>query len=161
MHPGQIEVSEITGYWHFLLSIDWRDPWLIGLILLHLLTTTTALLSRSHNNIQVVLFLVLLSAVYFSESINEYAAWNWSSFSRQQYFDSNGLFISTVFSIPILLNCMLIIGTWLYNSTQLMVVLKTAQIKEHVRQQHMTGCATPQGGVAFNRIKSQYNLKEL
>lgn len=48
-------------------------------------------------------------AVYFSESINEYAAQNWSSFSKQQYFDSNGLFISTVFSIPILLNCMLLI----------------------------------------------------
>lgn len=47
--------------------------------------------------------------VYFSENINELAAENWQSFSRQQYFDSNGLFISTVFSIPILLNCMLMI----------------------------------------------------
>lgn len=47
--------------------------------------------------------------VYFSENINELAAIHWRSFSRQQYFDSNGLFISTVFSIPILLNCMLMI----------------------------------------------------
>lgn len=50
-----------------------------------------------------------VSIVYFSESINEYAALNWRTFSKQQYFDDNGLFISTVFSIPILLNCMLLI----------------------------------------------------
>lgn len=47
--------------------------------------------------------------VYFSESINELASENWRVFSRQQYFDSNGLFISVVFSIPILLNCMLMV----------------------------------------------------
>lgn len=47
--------------------------------------------------------------MYFSETINELGAEHWQSFSRQQYFDSNGLFISTVFSIPILLNCMLMI----------------------------------------------------
>lgn len=44
-----------------------------------------------------------------SEYINEVAAHNWQTFSRQQYFDSNGLFISTVFCIPLLLNCMILI----------------------------------------------------
>ncbi|KAL7735598.1 hypothetical protein ACLKA6_009558 [Drosophila palustris] len=135
MHPGQIEVSEITGYWTFLLSIDWKDPWLIALILIHVLTTSTALLTRNNTNFQVFLFLVLLSVVYFSESINAYAAQNWKTFSKQQYFDDNGLFISTVFSIPILLNCMLLIGTWLYNSTQMMATLKTAQLKERARRE--------------------------
>jgi len=102
-------------------------------------------------------------AVYFTESINEYAAQNWSSFSKQQYFDSNGLFISTVFSIPILLNCMLLIvsenpcslgstlvifvlfsfqGTWLYSSTQLMVTLKTAQMKERIRKERQNKADT-------------------
>ncbi|KAH8321943.1 hypothetical protein KR067_013260 [Drosophila pandora] len=161
MHPGQMEVNEITGYWTFLLSIDWKDPWLICLVLAHVLTTTTALLSRNNSNFQVFLFLILLVAVYFTESINEYAAQNWSSFSKQQYFDSNGLFISTVFSIPILLNCMLLIvsllvifikkisinygffqGTWLYNSTQLMVSLKTAQLKERARQERQNTADT-------------------
>uniref|UniRef100_A0A0K8TN79 Transmembrane protein 18 n=1 Tax=Tabanus bromius TaxID=304241 RepID=A0A0K8TN79_TABBR len=133
--PNLIEVSEIQDIWTFLQSIDWTDPWLIGLIMMHLLTTTTALLTRNHGNFQIFLFLVLLLMAYFSESINEYAAINWHLFSRQQYFDSNGLFISTVFSIPILLNCMLLIGGWLYSSTQLMTKLKTAQLKERIRQE--------------------------
>ena len=90
--------------------------------------------------------------VYFSEYINEWAATNWQRFSKQQYFDSNGFFISTVFSIPILLNCMLMIvsfvflicktifficimffqGNWLYSSTQLMAKVKTAQLRQHL-----------------------------
>ncbi|XP_055836485.1 transmembrane protein 18 [Episyrphus balteatus] len=132
--PNLIEINEITGYWSFLMSIDWKDPWLIGLVSLHILTTATALMSRNNTNFQIFLFLMLLSIVYFSESINEYAALNWRSFSKQQYFDSNGLFISTVFSIPILLNCMLLIGAWLYNSTQMMTKLKTRQLKERARR---------------------------
>lgn len=143
MHPGQIEVNEITGYWTFILSIDWKDPWLIALILIHVLTTSTALLTRNNTNFQVFLFLVLLSVVYFSESINEYAAQNWKTFSKQQYFDDNGLFISTVFSIPILLNCMLLIGTWLYNSTQMMATLKTAQLRERARRERNANAETP------------------
>ncbi|XP_037949495.1 transmembrane protein 18-like [Teleopsis dalmanni] len=135
VNPQLIEVNEITGYWTFLMSIDWKDPWLIGLILLHILTTTVAIRTRNNVNFQIFLFLVLLSAAYFSETINEYAAQNWRLFSKQQYFDSNGLFISTVFSIPILLNCMLLIGAWLYNSTQMMSNLKTAQLKQKLRRE--------------------------
>ncbi|XP_068147191.1 transmembrane protein 18 [Drosophila tropicalis] len=158
MHPGQIEVNEINGYWTFLASIDWLDPWLIGLICIHILTTTAALLSRNNTNFQVSLFLVLLLAVYFSEGINEYAATNWKTFSKQQYFDSNGLFISTVFSIPILLNCMFLIGTWLYSSTQLMANLKTAQIKERLRKerQNLAGGTIPIATVGEGKtIKSE------
>lgn len=88
-----------------------------------------ALLTRNYGNFQAVLFFILRKCifltvitfftknkifvvvllVYFSESINEIASSNWHVFSRQQYFDSKGLFISVVFSMPILLNCMLMV----------------------------------------------------
>lgn len=84
---------------------------------------------------QVSIFVFSVSMAYFTESINEYAAINWKTFSKQQYFDSNGLFISTVFSMPILLNCMCIIGAWLYNSTQMMAQLKSAQLKQRSRKE--------------------------
>lgn len=71
-----------------------------------------------------VVFTVLL--VYFTETINELAAQHWQSFSKQQYFDSNGLFISTVFSIPILLNCMLMIVSIFLQIFKFLLLTKAA-----------------------------------
>ncbi|KAK9687071.1 Transmembrane protein 18 [Popillia japonica] len=119
----------------FLGGIDWKDPWLIGLLMFHITITSMALLTRNYGNLQALLFFFLILLVYFSESINELASANWRIFSRQQYFDSNGLFISVVFSIPILLNCMLMVGSWLWQSTQLMKNIKIAQLKENLKKQ--------------------------
>lgn len=135
MEQDFIEINQINGFWTFLSSIDWRDPWLIALFTFHIAITMMALLTRNYGNFQALLFFILLLLVYFSESINELASTNWKVFSRQQYFDSKGLFISVVFSIPILLNCMLMVGSWLYQSTQLMKNLKTAQLRERRKKE--------------------------
>ncbi|XP_049822329.1 transmembrane protein 18 [Aethina tumida] len=130
-----VEINQITGFFTFLWSIDWQDPWLIGLFAFHISIFMMAIFTRNYGNFQALLFFFLLLLVYFSESINELASTNWKIFSRQQYFDSNGLFISVVFSIPILLNCILMVGSWLYQSTQLMTNLKIAQLKEKKRKE--------------------------
>ncbi|KAL0119747.1 hypothetical protein PUN28_007884 [Cardiocondyla obscurior] len=93
----------------------------------------TTLMTRNHTNFQIILFLILLLLVYFSESINEVAATNWMVFSRQQYFDSQGLFMSIVFSVPILINCMILVASWLYQSSQLMMSLKRAQLRQQAK----------------------------
>ncbi|XP_018802153.1 PREDICTED: transmembrane protein 18 [Bactrocera latifrons] len=152
--PNFIEVNEIAGYWSFLASIDWNDPWLIALVAVHVLTTVTTLMTRNNTNFQIFLFLILLSAAYCSEGINEFAAAKWKSFSKQQYFDSNGLFISTVFSIPILLNCMLIIGAWMYNSLQIMVTLKRAQLLQKVKRNQQEKDAEQTKEVKSEHVKS-------
>jgi len=137
------EIKEISGYWSYLKSIDWADPCLMFLIFLHILITTLALTTTKRTNFQMFLFLMLLSLVYFSEDINEYAAKHWQTFTFQQYFDSSGLFISTVFSIPILLNCMLLIGSWLYSSTQMMHQLKVAKLNEKSRRENRNNAKSP------------------
>lgn len=77
-----IEINEITGYWTFLsnvsvfpwflvalntllrwFQIDWQDPWLIGLLFFHVVTTATALLTRNRINFQVILFLTLCKCI--------------------------------------------------------------------------------------------------
>jgi len=55
-----------------------------------------------------------------SEKINEYAAQNWRLFAREQYFDSNGLFISIMFSTPIILNTSIIVAFWLHENYKLL-----------------------------------------
>lgn len=129
-----VEVNQISDFVSYLRSIEWRDPWLIALISFHIIITVTCFSTRNYGNFQVVLFIILLLLVYFSENINELAARNWALFSRQQYFDSKGLFISVVFSIPILLNCMIMVGSWLYQSTQIMTNLKKAQLRQRLKE---------------------------
>ncbi|KAK7788491.1 hypothetical protein R5R35_011933 [Gryllus longicercus] len=131
--PHLIAVDEIDGIWTFIQSIDWHDPWLMGLVLFHVTITLMTLLTRNHSNFQVLLFFSLLLLVYFSESINEIAANNWSLFSNQQYFDTKGMFISLVFSVPILLNCMIMVANWLWQSSQLMTKLKRAQLRQQAQ----------------------------
>ncbi|XP_044752105.1 transmembrane protein 18 [Coccinella septempunctata] len=132
-----LQSNQIDGLLSFLYSIEWRDPWIIGLVFFHLTIFLTAIRTRRHGTFQALLFFVLLLLVYFSESINKLASTNWRIFSRQQYFDSNGLFISIVFSMPILLNCMMMVGTWLYHSTELMTSLKVAQMKDRLKKQQL------------------------
>ncbi|XP_057329184.1 transmembrane protein 18 [Microplitis mediator] len=128
-----IATDTIDGVWPFLQSIEWKDPWLVILLAFHVAVTMTALMTRNHANFQIILFLILLLLVYFSESINEVAASKWMLFSKQQYFDSNGLFISIVFSVPILLNCMIMVASWLYQSSQLTTNLKRAQLRQRAK----------------------------
>lgn len=130
-----VEVSQLNSFLTFIWSIDWRDPWLIGLCIFHISVTLMAISTRNYGNFQAILFFCLILLVYFSENINQLASTNWKIFSRQQYFDSRGLFISVVFSVPILLNCMIMMGSWLWQSRQLMITLKTAQLRERLRQE--------------------------
>lgn len=72
--------------------------------------------------------------VYFSEYLNELAATNAHRFSKQNYFDSNGMFISVIFSCPILLNSLFILARWLMMSFDLITKVKTAQLKQEIRR---------------------------
>jgi len=138
-------VNEISGLWTYLKSIDWTDPWLIAVILSHICVTLTTILTRRYASFQALLFLALLLLVFFSEQINEIAARNWRSFSRQQYFDSQGMFISFIFSIPLLLDCIIMVCNWLWTSGTLMVQIKRAQLKRRIKEQKSLAGANEPG----------------
>jgi len=46
------------------------------------------------------------------------------------------MFISIVFSIPMLFNCMIMVANWLWQSSELLTQLKVAQMRQMVRQQN-------------------------
>uniref|UniRef100_A0A8C5S7N7 Transmembrane protein 18 n=1 Tax=Laticauda laticaudata TaxID=8630 RepID=A0A8C5S7N7_LATLA len=88
---------------------DWSEPWILILVFFHVVCLFFTYLSFRHYRFQIGLFLSLIILVFCAEYINEAAAANWRFFSKQQNFDSQGMFISLVFSVPLLLNAILIV----------------------------------------------------
>jgi hypothetical protein len=68
-----------------------------------------------------VIFVSIMSSVYMAERINTLAAANWDSFSTQNYFDKHGVFISTLWSTPLLLIGVVMLFQSLYNASSLLI----------------------------------------
>lgn len=138
-----IRVDEIEGLWTYLSTIDWYDPWFRYLLLFHILCCLMTILItiKKIPILQFAYFGLLLMMVFFSENLNEWAAQNYKLFSKQQYFDSNGLFISTVFSTPILINCLVMVIMWLLNMSKLMSEVR--YVKHRSRKKPDTDSSNP------------------
>ncbi|XP_054875915.1 transmembrane protein 18 [Poeciliopsis prolifica] len=125
----------ITSIWTFLMSVQWSEPWLIGLIVFHVVCLFLTAVTCRFYRAQICHFLVIVGLVYSAEYLNELAAMNWRSFSDFQYFDSKGMFISMVYSIPLLLNAIIIVMVWVYRTFSTMTELKTLQLKRRARRE--------------------------
>ncbi|RUS91602.1 hypothetical protein EGW08_000575, partial [Elysia chlorotica] len=127
--------TQITGIWTYLETVDWSDPWFSGLLAFHVTMFGITALTRNRHTLQAIHFIILLMLVYCAESLNELAAQHWSAFSKQQYFDSKGLFISLVWSTPLLVNTLIIVCSWILTSSQLMVSAGRLKIEADRRRQ--------------------------
>ncbi|NP_001279271.1 transmembrane protein 18 [Callorhinchus milii] len=125
----------ITGVWSFLLSVEWSEPWLIGLIAFHALCFLLALVTIRFYRLQIAHFLFMVGLICGAEYINEVAARNWRLYSKYQYFDSGGMFISLVFSAPLLLNTMMIVIVWVSRTLEAMTELKSLQLKRKANKE--------------------------
>ncbi|XP_037305331.1 transmembrane protein 18 [Pungitius pungitius] len=124
----------ITSIWTFLMSVQWSEPWLIGLLVFHVVCVFLTVVTCRYYRAQICHFLLMVGLVYSAEYLNELAAMNWRSFSNFQYFDSKGMFISLVYSIPLLLNTVIIVVVWVYRTFSTMTELKTLQLKQKARR---------------------------
>ncbi|KAF2608280.1 hypothetical protein F2Q68_00044219 [Brassica cretica] len=175
--------ENFIGFFH---AIDWKEPWIMGLMAFHALFLLVTLLSRRRLNFHMFLFLfawarfavfvlyqgatfdtcalqlqislpshlllgihnlarlfifgsvqrfILTSVggVYFAESLNRLLRKNWKSFSTQNYFDPHGVFLSVIWSGPLLVIAMIILINTLFSLCYLIVKWKRAELRDRAR----------------------------
>ncbi|KAK7315471.1 hypothetical protein VNO77_34020 [Canavalia gladiata] len=122
--------DNFMGFFH---AIDWKEPWLMGLLAFHVVLLLVAIISRKNTNFQMFLFLLTLVGVYLAESLNRISGKNWKSFSGQNYFDPSGLFMSVLWSGPLLVIAMIILINTLFSLCYLIVRWKRAELRHRAR----------------------------
>ncbi|KAJ1387838.1 Transmembrane protein [Sesbania bispinosa] len=109
------------------------EPWLMGLLAFHVGLLLVAIISRKNTNFQMFLFLLTLAGVYLAERLNSFLGKNWKSFSGQNYFDPSGLFMSVLWSGPLLVIAMIILINTLFSLCYLIVRWKRAELRHRAR----------------------------
>ncbi|KAL2497300.1 hypothetical protein Adt_22850 [Abeliophyllum distichum] len=122
--------ENFMGFFH---AIDWKEPWLICLLSFHVALLLLTLVSRKNINFQMCLFLLALVGVYLAERLNSFLAGNWKSFAGQNYFDPRGLFLSVLWSGPLLVIAIIILVNTLFSLCQLIVRWKRAELRHRAR----------------------------
>ncbi|BAF22690.1 uncharacterized protein [Oryza sativa Japonica Group] len=124
-------LDSFLGFFH---AVDWKEPWLISMLIFHAILLLVTIISRRNVNFQLILSALTFSGVFLAERINTFLGQHWKSFSSQNYFDPQGLFISVVWSGPLLLITILILVNTLVTLCLLMVRWKRAELRHRARE---------------------------
>lgn len=122
--------NNFMGFFH---AIDWKEPWLVCLLVFHAVMLLVTILSRRNINFQMCLFFLALAGVYLAERLNVILARNWKSFATQNYFDPHGVFLSVLWSGPLLIVSMVILINTLFSLCYLIVRWKKAELRHRAR----------------------------
>lgn len=126
----QPAVDNFIGFFH---AIDWKEPLLLSIVAFHVSLLLIVIFSRKNINFQMCLFLIALAGVYLAERMNDVLHSNWESFASQDYFDKHGIFVSVLWSGPLLCISILILMNTLFSLCHLIVRWKKTELRHRAR----------------------------
>ena len=116
----------------FLSAIDFKEDgnWIYPLLFVHLFMFLGILKFRKRVEVLAAFFVVFAIPLRLSDMINDYLSPIHALFSSQNYFTKDGIFLTCFFSLPLLLNCCLIVFFLVMEAGKLLVVVKRLEIEE-------------------------------
>merc|ERR1712100_340477 len=108
----------------FRAAVDWSEGWIRALVGHHAALLLFMILTRKHYYAQCFVFGWICTLVWSAERLNNLAKGRWKDFSKQNYFDKNGIFMSGVLSAPLLLIGFIQLVITLRGSADLLVEVK-------------------------------------
>eukprot|EP01068_Selenidium_serpulae_P009428 Selendium_serpulae@DN5228_c0_g1_i1.p2 len=89
---------------NFTSSVNWRDRFVVGLLIFQATIFVASLLSHNRLALQTVLFTVIVTLLFAAQTLNSFASLRWEKFTDANYFDEHGVFAGIVFCTPLLLS---------------------------------------------------------
>ena len=150
--------SMYQGLSGFIKEIDWSETWIQSILAVQACILLTLILFRNNMVVQntvfilsgtmidsnvcgIVMFLLLIFEyyvavviIYFADKLNAWGAENWEQFSKHDYFEPNGAFVSLLISAPLLLGMLLILINYSVHFMWTLVHMKKEQLKRQARQ---------------------------
>jgi len=129
-------MSDVSAMWHVITHTEWMDErrllFILGTFYAILILCTIVTWKRI--NLQAGYFCVLCLAIYAAEHLNRICAQNWKFISeKHQYFDSPGLFISIVYSMPILFNLLVLVILWMKLASSGLIAIKRKELMKKTK----------------------------
>lgn len=116
----------------FTAAVDWDERWIQCLLVFHIVVWVVTISTRRAFFWQCTTFLIICILVWGAETLNAYAHLHWRSFSKQDYFDSHGIFVGVMFSGPLLLLALFQMVNFLVIASNLLVEVKRNELRSQI-----------------------------
>mmetsp|Transcript_7150 Transcript_7150/g.19923 ORF Transcript_7150/g.19923 Transcript_7150/m.19923 type:complete len:281 (-) Transcript_7150:124-966(-) len=116
----------------FRAAIDWTEPLIVGLVVFQVVMfgLTVALIKRGGTATRFGMLVFIAVLVRLAERINAYAGNRWEDIATQNYFDTNGVFVLIFLAVPLLLDCVIMLVSFMREASGLLVEVKTMEMKK-------------------------------
>jgi transmembrane protein 18 len=117
----------------FRSAITWTEPFIVSIIVFQIFMFLTCIYVSRYNDTlapRLILMIFMASMVKGSEYINTYGHAHWQEYCTQNYFDTQGVFISTMICGPLLLDSFMMLCFYLREASQLLIQVKRMQLSQ-------------------------------
>lgn len=126
------KLGDVDVFISILGSVNWTEESRLSVLLLSIYTICILLtvISWTRTYLMWGIFTFLCIAVYSAQWLNEVAARNFKLISeKHQFFDSAGLFISIVYSFPLIITLLVLLLRMLYLTATEMIKVKKVKLQ--------------------------------